>query len=267
MNSLHKYLALAALALMPSVEALAQDAVMRFDNDPVEGTLGYDYIRGSIWTYTKNGVKVQYIPGTVLKGATIYNTWTDYDIIVTSSKPIAVIELDGYSDTRNAKNTNDVVSTTGTLKMHPDETSIWTGNSSSVIFRGAQSSSRYFFTEMRFWFVGTPYGKQYVADPTIKAADGKLCFGSATKDATFTYNMQLTTDGKLRMCDGTVALDLPLVVNVHGEAAGYEPSTTTTQTIPFATLYGKQGDADADGRLSTADLQLIINTILKKNAR
>lgn len=262
MNSLRKYLALAALALMPSMEALAQDVVLDLTHPDKNE-------HQSVWSLTRSGVRAEYIPGgTYSAGAYIYMDWRgDYDFKITSSKAIAVIELDGITDNRNDEYTSDVLCTTGTLKMHPNETSIWTGNSTSVSFYGWQRTTRYYFTEARIWFVGTPYGKQYVADPTIKAANGKMTFASTTPGATFTYNMQLTTDGKLRMCDGTVALDLPLMVNVHGEAAGYENSTTTTQTIPFATLYGKQGDADADGRLSTADLQLIINTILKKNAR
>lgn len=262
MNSLHKYLSLAALALMPSVKALAQDVVLDLTHPDKNE-------HQSVWSLTRSGVRAEYIPSAAYSaGAYIYMDWRgDYDFKITSSTPIAVIELDGITDNRNDEYTSDVLCTTGTLKMHPNETSIWTGNSTSVSFYGWQRTTRYYFTEARIWFVGTPYGKQYVADPTIKAANGKMTFASTTPGATFTYNMQLTTDGKLRMCDGTVALDLPLVVNVHGEAAGYEPSTTTTQTIPFATLYGKQGDADADGRLSTADLQLIINTILKKNAR
>lgn len=262
MNSLHKYLSLAALALMPSVKALAQDVVLDLTHPDKNE-------HQSVWSLTRSGVRAEYIPSAAYSaGAYIYMDWRgDYDFKITSSKAIAVIELDGITDNRNDEYTSDVLCTTGTLKMHPNETSIWTGNSTSVSFYGWQRTTRYYFTEARIWFVGTPYGKQYVADPTIKAANGKMTFASTTPGATFTYNMQLTTDGKLRMCDGTVALDLPLVVNVHGEAAGYEPSTTTTQTIPFATLYGKQGDADADGRLSTADLQLIINTILKKNAR
>lgn len=262
MNTLHKYLALAALALLPSVEALAQDVVLDLTHPDKNE-------HQSVWSLTRSGVRAEYIPGgTYSAGAYIYMDWRgDYDFKITSSKAIAVIELDGITDNRNDEYTSDVLCTTGTLKMHPNETSIWTGNSTSVSFYGWQRTTRYYFTEARIWFVGTPYGKQYVADPTIKAANGKMTFASTTPGTTFTYNMQLTTDGKLRMCDGTVALDLPLVVNVHGEATGYEPSTTTTQTIPFATLYGKQGDADADGRLSTADLQLIINTILKKNAR
>lgn len=262
MNSLHKYLSLAALALMPSMEALAQDVVLDLTHPDKNE-------HQSVWSLTRSVVRAEYVPGgSYSSGASIYMDWRgDYDFKITSSKAIAVIELDGITDNRNDEYTSDVLCTTGTLKMHPNETSIWTGNSTSVSFYGWQRTTRYYFTEARIWFVGTPYGKQYVADPTIKAANGKITFGSATKGTTFTYNMQLTTDGKLRMCDGTVALDLPLVVNVHGAAQGYEPSTTTTQTIPFATLYGKQGDADADGRLSTADLQLIINTILKKNAR
>lgn len=262
MNSLHKYLALAALALMPSVKALAQDVVLDLTHPDKNE-------HQSVWSLTRSGVRAEYIPSAAYSaGAYIYMDWRgDYDFKITSSKAIAVIELDGITDNRNDEYTSDVLCTTGTLKMHPNETSIWTGNSTSVSFYGWQRTTRYYFTEARIWFVGTPYGKQYVADPTIKVANGKMTFASTTPGATFTYNMQLTTDGKLRMCDGTVALDLPLVVNVHGAAQGYEPSTTTTQTIPFATLYGKQGDADADGRLSTADLQLIINTILKKNAR
>lgn len=260
MKTLNKCLALAALALLPSVKALAQDVVMKMGvpDQTVNGAS----------TLTVNGVTAKYVLGNGIPGAYIYNPdWSSYYFTLTSSKPIAVIEMDGKCDTRYATNTADVACTTGELHMHPDETSIWQGNATAITFKGAQKSSRYFFTELRIWFVGTPYGKQYVADPTIKAADGKMNFASETPGTTFTYNMQLATDGKLRMCDGTVALDLPLVVNVLGAAQGYENSTTITQTIPFATLYGKQGDADADGRLSTADLQLIIDTILKKNAK
>lgn len=267
MDTLYRSIVLLALALLTSVEALAQDVTMRFDNIPVEGTPGYENIRGSIWTYTKDGVKVQYIPGNILLGACIYNTWADYDIIVTSSQPIAVIELDGYSDTRYATNTSDVVCTTGTLKMHPDETSVWTGKSTSITFRGARASSRYQFTEMRFWFVGTPYGNKYVAEPTVTATNGSITFASETAGTTFTYNVQLTTDGKVRMCDGTVPLNFPLVVNVHGEAAGYEKSPTTTTTIPLTTLRGKKGDANGDGKVTTQDVQTIVDNLLNKTAK
>lgn len=262
MNSLHKYLSLATLALMPSLEALAQDVVLDLTHPDKNE-------HQSVWSLTRSGVRAEYVPGgSYSSGASIYMDWRgDYDFKITSSKAIAVIELDGITDSRNGEYTSDVLCTTGTLKMHPNETSIWTGNSTSVSFYGWQRSTRYYFTEARIWFVGTPYGKQYVADPTITAADGKLSFGSATKGATFTYNMQLTTDGKIRMCDGTVPLALPLVVNVHGEAAGFENSTTTTQTIPFATLYGKQGDADGNGRLELADILAIINNLLNKTEK
>lgn len=263
MNNLHKYLALAALALLPTLEALAQDVTMRFDYEPVKGTPGYEHLRGSIWTYTKEGVKVQYIPGVTIKGASIYNTWADYDIIVTSARPIAVIEMDGKSDTKYATNTNDVVSTVGTLKMHPDETSIWTGNASSVTFRGAQASSRYYFTEFRIWFVGTPYGKQYVADPIISVSDSSVDFSNTTVGTEFHYTMQFAADGKIHTSTGTVSIDMPLIFNVHGEASGYEPSATVTKSIPLSSLYGKQGDTDGDGRLTTDDVLAIINNLLK----
>lgn len=151
--------------------------------------------------------------------------------------------------------------------MHPDEVSVWQGSSNSIKFYGDTSNDYYLFTKMRVWYVGTPYGKQYVADPTITAANGKVSFSSTTPGSTFTYNMQLTTDGKLHMCDGTVPLALPFVVNVYGAAAGYENSTTTTKTIPFAILYGKQGDTDGNGRLDLVDLQSIINNLLKKSAK
>lgn len=262
MNSLHKYLALAALALMPSVEALAQDVVLDLTHPDKNE-------HQSVWSLTRSGVRAEYIPSaTYSAGAYIYMDWRgDYDFRITSSKAIAVIELDGITDNRNDEYTSDVLCTTGTLKMHPNETSIWTGNSTSVSFYGWQRTTRYYFTEARIWFVGTPYGKQYVADPTITAANGKISFASETPGTTFAYNMQFVTDGKQRMTTGTVSLNLPLLVSVNGEATGLEKSTTITQTIPLATLSGQKGDANDDGRVNTLDIRAIVDHLLKLSAK
>lgn len=262
MNSLHKYLSLAALALMPSMKALAQDVVLDLTHPDKNE-------HQSVWSLTRSGVRAEYIPSAAYSaGAYIYMDWRgDYDFKITSSKAIAVIELDGITDNRNDEYTSDVLCTTGTLKMHPNETSIWTGNSTSVSFYGWQRTTRYYFTEARIWFVGTPYGKQYVADPTITAANGKISFATTTPGATFTYNLQLTADGKTRLSTGTASIDDPLVVNVHGEATGYEASSPVKTQVSLSDILGKQGDTNGDGRLNLIDLQAIINEILKKNAK
>lgn len=261
MNTLHKLLALAALALM-SLTALAQDATLDLTHPDKNE-------HQSVWSITRNGVKAEYIPeGTYSDGASIYSNWrNDYDIKFTASKAIAVIELDGITDNRSNAYTSDVACTTGTLKMYPNETSIWKGNATAISFYGKQVSTRYYFTEARIWFVGTPYGKQYVKDPVISVNNGVVKFDTETPNASFTYSMQFDADGKVRMCDGTAPLNFPLVVNVQGEAAGYEKSPTTTTTIPLTTLRGKKGDANGDGKVTTQDVQTIVDNLLNKTAK
>lgn len=261
-HQLKKLLAASALALLPSFKALAQDVTLDLTKPDKNE-------HQSVWSLTRGEVRAEYIPGgSYSAGASIYMDWrNDYDFKITSSKAIAVIELDGITDNRKEEYTSDVLCTTGTLKMHPNETSIWTGNSTSVSFYGWQRSTRYYFTEARIWFVGTPYGKQYVADPVVTPAASKLSFGSATKGASFVYNLQLATDGKTRLSTGTASIDGSLVVNVHGEAEGFEASSPVTQNVSLADLVGKQGDANGDGRLNLIDLQAIINELLQKTVK
>lgn len=253
-HQLKTLLAASALALLPSVSALAQDVT--FDLTNPTSITGSDQ-----GTCTNGVVTVNYVLDYSTHGAYVQGGWAQstYCINITSSQSIAVIEFEGQAF---ANKTTNMLCTPGELHMHPAEVSIWQGSATNIKIMGDQSTDQYVFTKMRVWFEGTPYGKQYVADPTITAANGKLKFASTTPGTTFTYNMQLTTDGKLHMCDGTVPLALPLVVNVHGAAEGFENSATTTQTIPFASIYGKQGDTDDNGKLDLVDLQNIIKNLL-----
>lgn len=254
MNKLHKLVAVVGFALM-SLTALAQDVVMRLGNPDttVNGTS----------TLTVGGVTAQYVVGNGTAGAYIYSPgWSSYYFTLKSSQPIAVIEMDGKRDTRSATNTADVQCSAGKLQMHPDETSIWQGNATSITFQGAQKTSRYFFTEIRIWFVGTPYGKQYVKDPVISVNNGVVKFDTETPNASFTYSMQFETDGKQHICSGSAPINLPLVVSVQGEAAGCEPSSKVSKTVSLAELYGKRGDANGDGTINIVDIQTIVNNIL-----
>lgn len=260
MNKLHKLLALAAFALMPSLTALAQNVVMNMAQP--------DSKEDGVSKLTVGGVTAQYILANGTPGVYIYNPdWTSYYFTLTSSQPIAVIELDGKSDTRSTSYTADIQCSTGKLQMHPDETSIWQGNATSITFKGARSSSRYFITEIRIWFVGTPYGKQYVKDPVISVSNGLVKFDSETPDASFTYSMQFDADGKVRMCEGTAPLNLSLLFSVQGEASGCEPSSKVSKTVSLGELYGKRGDANGDGVLNVTDVQTIINNLLNQLAQ
>lgn len=261
MKTLHKYLAIVALALAPSWNALAQDVAFSLTS-PTS-------LSGDKATCTDGIITVNYVMATGNKGAYMDGYFSQiYNMVISSTKPVAVIEFDGYPHPTNAAKTIDFTSTAGKIHMHVDEPSVWQdGPSSSFTIKGASSTSYFIFTAMRVWYEGTPYGKQYVADPTIACAGGKVTFASTTPGATFSYNMQLTTDGKLRMCNGTVPLDMPLVVKVKGEAKDCEASSVVEQTIPFASLYGSQGDADGDGRLNIFDLQTVIDNILKKTVK
>lgn len=259
MRTLHKYLALAALALMPSSKALAQDVT--FDlSKPTS-------LSGDKGTCTDGFITAKYVMEYYNHGAYLDGSMPSiYNMVITSSKPISVIEFDGYPSTNTTK-TLEFTSTSGTLHMHASESSVWEGPASSFTISGASKTAYFIFTAMRVWYVGTPYGKQYVSDPTITAANGKISFATTTPGATFTYNLQLTADGKTRLSTGTASIDGPLVVNVHGEATGYEASSPVKTQVSLSDILGKQGDANGDGRLNLIDLQAIINEILKKNAK
>lgn len=252
----------AVLFVTSTTTVLAQDVTFDLSkytsivNDQATCSDGVTSVKYILDQSTKAGA---YITGGFFKDT--------YCLTISSTKKISVIEFDGFAHSTNSAKTTDLNTDSGTLHMHPNETSMWEGNSSSIKVYGESSSTYYVFTKIRIWYVGTSYGKTYVEDPIINVQNGNVTFSSNTEEVSFKYNLQLNTDEKYRMSNGTASVEFPLVIKVHGEAKDMENSTTITKSINLSALYGLKGDTDGDGKLSSSDILVITNNILNKTEK
>lgn len=102
MRTLHKYLALIALALMPCSGALAQD--VEIDLSKNTSLVGSDQATWSDGVTTVKYIFDYYKTGAFLDG------WSRnaYNMTVSSTKTIAVIEFEGERNKKNANKTTNI---------------------------------------------------------------------------------------------------------------------------------------------------------------
>ncbi len=98
--------------------------------------------------------------------------------------------------------------------------------------------------------------------PTISYSNGKLTFACATPDVTFDYS--ITSEDVKNGTGAEVELTGVYTVKVKAKRTGYKDSEEVTQTINLLEGGGEQNyDLNGDGKISTADIQVIINEMKK----
>ena len=91
------------------------------------------------------------------------------------------------------------------------------------------------------------------ATPTITINNGKLTFSCGTAGAVFHYEITRAGDGN----SVTLSSTADYVVSVWATKAGYSDSDVATTTITM-----KQGDVNADGKVTITDAVSVVNIIL-----
>lgn len=109
----------------------------------------------SLVNVTYNDITFQYVMGSKVYGAYIYNQgYSNYQLRISSkNKNIVRIEFEGET---NDKRTSDVTETLaqGTLVINETGTSEWTGSAMNLKFDGASKSTGYTVKTLRVWLEG-----------------------------------------------------------------------------------------------------------------
>lgn len=150
MNTLHKLLALVALALT-SLTALAQDVVVDFVKEGTANSRVQTLIRGENVHF--DFVGNEYEP----YGAYLYCTWDIYSLTITAPRSIAVIEY--QATPASGKNAN-LSASSGKISAKDADTRVWRGAADKITFWGTDQNTSCSITRLRLWFDAGKYNPE-----------------------------------------------------------------------------------------------------------
>lgn len=151
MKTLHKFLAFAVLALMPSLKALAQDVVVNFVKEGTANSKNQTLIRGENVHFDFLGN--EYEP----YGAYLYSTWDIYSLTITAPRSIAVIE---YQATPVSGKNANLSASTGKISVKDADTRVWRGAANKITFWGTDQNTSCSITRLRLWFDANKYNPE-----------------------------------------------------------------------------------------------------------